>query len=338
MRKIKLTYNQIKKIYDSYLDNNFFDECLNEHLNVYFHHLYQQIPTGFYSKGKKNINEEHGQIPNIVEYYNCFGDALFGAGVMDNHQKKQDYHFKKDIFSTINNTFFNNIDIFIQLTIDKDIKNGDYEGGYYPSLSKFYTINDEKTCDIVININVKTNNIETALTIAGETFSHEITHAYEDFKRFTKNKESLTDYMKRTKYNQEVLGGNYEWINEFVRKWVMMDKIEQNAQIGQLKSWLKDFDLKNEHDAFNVLKHSLTYLRYQDLCEYTYWLYNNKDANIRNGLIVAFNKNSTKKVNTYEKMLIIWLRTFRRYQRKLLNTLSKVAYDVYQEQNKNKII
>lgn len=177
----------------------------------------------------------------------------------------------------------------------------------------------EITVDIPILGNVKNSKIDIITSKLTTQFQHELIHAWEDYNRLLKDKESLFDIVKRNKDYH--LPSGYNIVSEYN---YFFNKQEQNAYISELKTYFERYPVKIKEYESNVANKLYDIIK--DTSIYKKYIY------LINSLVNISDVNEFKKLNKFrnatdnkiKKQLIA---EAEKLKRKLENIIPKMIYD-----------
>lgn len=137
------------------------------------------------TKGK--ILEERCLIPNFKEYIDIFWKYLIGGF----ERKLLYFTTKVNIFKNLNNIFFENLILHIEYHPFDEY----YSAYYSPQYAK-YNVEKDKIEMLYISIKIGCPKDEIKSNFI-RAFAHELTHAYEDYKRQKNNREPFIEINKK---------------------------------------------------------------------------------------------------------------------------------------------
>lgn len=223
MRQLKDYIEQNNTLY-----NDIYDELINiNHLNV-------------------SLSLDQFILEKNGEYDGCYELCEFIFKAMkehnnDNHLEKYTLVFQKDELKEIDNIFFK--EIFINVNIDKSNKENYAKYEIWQSNIKNYDAfkyDENKHLFNFVSINIEL--IENAI-VKSNILSHELNHAFEDYNRYKGKSTKLYNYVEDYGYLQIVDNIKYKNMNKYeqfinVLLYVLSEH-EQNAFISQLVNIIK---------------------------------------------------------------------------------------------------
>ena len=163
-------------------------------------------------------------------------------------------------------------------------------------------------------------------------FAHELTHAYEEFKRMESGSESMFDYARRIGYAKNT-DRNYssDTIRQAISNLVYYTtEFEIRAYVASIYGALKkNIDkIKNSTDAFEIIKNSTIYRNYiingANLAK-LWEIFDSSNAKI----IEQAWYNATGEKKRANNVLLEIEKRYNKQWKKLKRTIAKIAYDVY---------
>lgn len=304
-------------------------EKLEEHLYCEF-----KYGSGYY---KPLVKEERGRIPMLDEYMEIFNNILM-ANVNNGNNS---IVINKNIFSGIDNCFFDKCEIEVKL-----IKNAftDSKGGYYPMTSENDILNN-KMKFLVIDLEIYGPTYNECVDEAIITFSHELTHAYEDYERLVNGRQGIDSEAENIGYYDmiEAINNGVSGLSAKIAGIMYeFNKSERNAHLSELYAELCKMNYSTSSEAFNAIRQTTPYSTYENVknaIEYINSVLNVADertANMfRERFFLAFKTILPKSRQSTWKGAINFLnRKFYKYEKKFLDTASKMAYDAYLKRTK----
>ena len=303
---------------------NILDKELEKTIFLEFFYGKKIVGEHFLTENRKLIFEKHGILPNIDEYIDIFIDYINTLTFRD---ETQTIYLTDNIWEDIPNCFFKNVNIKIEYkeTDETNIKGsfigvvGDLEDNQLPLLKGKFILN----CDSYsIDKNVST------------IFAHELTHAYEEFKRKENGAESMFDYAKRIKYPDNVdRHSSLNMIKRVISNLVYYTtKFEIRAYIASIYGTLRQnaTDISSAHDAFEIIKNTVAYNNYVIIGKNIDYLWEVLDSSTVKTIQHAWYNATGEKKDPF----LILTEIERRYNKqwkKFKRTCAKIAYDVYEK-------
>lgn len=276
------------------------------------------------------LTEEHGYVPNLNVYIECFKKALpekFTSGKI--------FWIDDTAFSAIKDRFFKNIQIQVGVTFVADATG--YPKGQYLSGRAFFSEKTNQLWNPIITLLYVTGSGADIVSRLTEAFAHELTHCYEDYQRALKGRNSLSkeydDYEKVTKY-----GENAKPSEKFLKGILyFLNKSEQHAYLGELKIALQKGtvnQLKTSEGIISLLENTLFWNNYcvAERAIERLRMNNFKREITRDNMIKCFQEiYPDTKVKNFHELAKNLITRWNRWDRKFKNTIGKIAYDVYLE-------
>ena len=284
----------------------------------------------FRDTGEYFLTEEHGYVPNLDTYIECFKKALpekFTSG--------QVFWIDDTVFSSIRDRFFRNIQIQVGVTFVADATG--YPRGQYIADKTYFSEKTKQLWNPIITILYVTDFGTDVVNKLAEAFAHELTHCYEDYQRALKGKNSLGkeygNYEKSTKY-----GEGAKFSEKFLKDLLyFLNKSEQHAYLGELKTALQKGtadQLKTSEGIINLIKDTLFWNNYC-VAERAIKRLRADDFSheaTRINMVKHFRKIYPEtKVKNFHELSKDLIAKWDRWNRKFKNTVGKIAYDVYSE-------
>lgn len=304
----KLLEDEIK--FQNYPVYNEIEESFKQHLFIEFYYrhdkgfLVEQLSTF----STTLINERFG-IPNDCEE-------------MTREIMKQIDDSVSTKTIELNNRWVGNIKIIVN-------NNPHIIASFMPFQSQiYYSVIDDKFYyrykPLVLTLNY--DNTEEELFVA---IMHELTHAYEEYNRRIKSKETLIDNGTKYGYNKNKIATDD--VNEHILSRILYYtyNVEQNAfvssMIGELKHTNKTFISIEE--VLNFIRNTNTYNKYMAVIGWMNAFIENKDTNLQNKVLKYVKQLSNLKFNTYNQF-VKYLKQKKEEITKRFNTIiPKIAYE-----------
>ena len=289
------------------------------------------------------LTESQGSIPEIDTYVACFRDFvegkifpfIKGGGTMGQEITNA------GIFSPIKNRFFDSCKIYIIASIANG--NPSWHSNYEDDKS-FYSTNWKH---IVINISCGAPNEEVLISLLCSNFAHELTHAYDDYRSQLYGDSSLRKAIDKSQYTERGVvwsfgnGDNAKMLGKVL---YLLSPMERNALIGQISTELSGKATRDPKTVLAAVKETTSYRQYRFLKQSVEKINNTTDGNAQNELLdaytkwIGYNKHKNKlpdktynvrKNLTYEGFLSELNAMFKKWERKYLTVVGKIAYNHY---------
>lgn len=283
-------------------------------------------------KYRRELNENHGVIPNLTEYLTDFEAAI------KNGKKR----LSMDDFSAVGDCFFDSI------IVDIGGNDSQLNGGYFQTKSGFYKKNDGSYGYHVTISLANDGNIEKLKIV----FAHELTHAYDDFCRKTGRKNgkpslTLLDLDKKIGTKRAILislanGG--EPVKALGLMLYYLNDAEKNAYIGQTYAELINNieKISDSSTAFQELKKTEAWDIYVWLRKNIKYLQNLVKDNSEEAkgkkhiLLWAYEFITTIKEKDFSRLVKYLIKKYKVWEHHFLNQASKMVYDAYCDFSINK--
>lgn len=295
---------------------------------------------------KTPIFEESGYIPEIDKYINGFQEFIrekIFPFIKEGGTYSAQIKFPS-VFG-VNKPFFTacNIDIIAS------IRDGKMSwSSYYDQEESFY---NEQSRYVVIKITAGASDGKQLMSILSSNFAHELTHAYDDCNATLKGGTTINKAVSDSNYKERTL----TWqIGDTTNKRLLgkilyiLSPMELNAIVGQIKGEIHGLKVRTPKEALEAIKTTNAYKHYNWLKTYIDAINRETNELIQNDFLVAYtnwvgyNKNKNKFPNadfvkrknlTYEGLLSEINSMFRKWERKFLTMVGKIAYRQYVETN-----
>ena len=238
----------------------------------------------------------------------------------------------------VENPFFTTCKIEINASIREGI---DSWGGGYNVLDSIF---NDHCRYLVMKLTAGSNSLRRLRQLFSMMFSHEITHAYDDYMTYIKGGKPLRQAFKDSNYQERILVDGLlgkENKPRIGRLLYLLSPIERNAIIGQLNTEIGEEAPRTPQEALAVAKKTHAYKNYlwmkqfvnelnatdsifikQSALEvYTKWIGYNKRPNKNPGTNYDVRSNLT-----YEGFLKEINNMFKKWEHKFLNSVGKIAY------------
>lgn len=309
------------------------EELFKKHLFIeYSKSIFTKDGRFFLYEKSEKLFEERGIIPNLNIFCETFIEYVLGK--IDLNKEEDRIFINKNIFSNIQNCFFKNVQISIEYK-NANINDGD---GRYRHGNILNEIEDGKLKFLIIDISISSDKYNFR-ELLEKIFSHEITHAFDNFQRLKNEQMSLFDANKKDGYenNKEWFSSKYDDrlmpIEAFRRIIYFLNKSEMNAYASTLKSEMRKNIEKynNVENVSDLLKKCSIYEHYNAIKEYLEYFLNLRDEKTKQEILDEYNRIFEKDIKNYSKLKQILRLRFERRVEKMLNKISKIAFDTYHE-------
>jgi len=300
---------------------DYIDKIILEHISINYR-------FGLIINDGQMLSESHGNTPYIDKYASGI-ISIFREKILPYIKDGGTYSERIILPGMLGDfpKFFNSCDI----SIIASIRDGgaEWQSAYDQHESHF----GDGYGHVKINLSCGASTQEQLESLIATNFSHEISHAYEDFQRSRhgaptiKNITSDDRYMANLmawKYgstaNQRILGKMFYWLNE----------MELKAIIGQMSTEIKEKSVKSPNEAFEAVKTTEAYAIFRKLWQNVSYIENCEDEMTRNDLLAGY-KFIAGKETTWNALVSEIGRLWNRWKRKFLQNAGKIAYDYYCE-------
>lgn len=276
-----------------------------------------------YNNGYKFLIEKHGTYDGLMEFVVAIAVQL-ADDIKDNDEVK--YELSKDqLIDEEGKEFFQNI-FFDKIIIDSSKSNSNT--AYLPNKSHYDKIN--KSLDLVyIKIDIKEENTYDKLVRA---LSHELTHAYENYKRQLNGKNSLLSLVSNnTKYYKAIHYNNDGSFDDCIKSMeYYLTSFEKNAFLTEFRASLEGKKIRDYKDALENFKKTEIWQQYNGLHNLV-----NSDIDWQD-FCDTYNEefDTDYSVSKFKKWIITRIE---KTYRKMLKLIPKVYFDYYDEQKKKDI-
>lgn len=290
--------------------------------------FYDTFPTHFFIEmcyGRKNDfgviyeqNIPHKDFKTLCEAYGVFNGCYELAVEIMNYAYKccenEDYSFT---FKVDNSSFINNIKITIVAG----------------QISSFDTTNSKiinnKFNPLSLRIGIQCiENNQKALIM------HELTHAYEDYKRNINNTQSLNTKAKNIGYYKNPISMTpfYNIVKKRVSYILYhLTDFERNAYIAAIKGLFMDTDIKfrDINQALQYVKQTIIYKNYQQIFDVGEMLCNETNKENQKEILYYVNTLSNNNFTTYNQF-VKWLSNrILKFQKKFNKIIPKIAAEYF---------
>lgn len=312
------------------MEKNILNKILENHLFLEFSmHGNTLEGVQVITEGYGFLLEKYGVIPNIGTYthtaLNYFKPQI--KGIKD----KKIIHLTENIFSNIDNCFFENVNIMLEYTYSDKLNGANAD-------TRFLSVN---SLNMRIYITSDYENFDQQFL---SIFAHELMHVYENYQRIKNNDKhnGLINALKDDGYFK-----NREWhersgnINDDKVKYVryFLTKPEMNAYINNIKQEIDYFYENNfcssTKEVISVIENTTTFKNIEMAFKIVLTLINETDTNNQNNIVEMWNKYTNKPIKNFNQLRKVLYYTYIKRYRRFITKLCKMAYDVYDEYHKN---
>lgn len=299
----------------------FYENLLKSHIILEFVHG---------KTNKDNLLETRSVVPNIDIIVNNIFQAV-SKQMFETISKKTETiqkYTEKEI--NLNKAFFNEIDLTVTFKFNTKTR---YKGNFQPLLS-FKNNFFKPHIQIIVYAFDKEKMYKTFIF----TVAHELTHAYNYYQYFRKHgfPESKEDILKAGLVRQQIAinsFGNEQAIGLLNYK---LSKKELNAFLGQLRQELLPYKEKiiDSKSAFFFIKNSESYQKgFCGIEKIIASLINIENIEVQEQIIFFTNMITDRRFTTYNQVKKFYLNRWYKWSKQYLTKASKIAYDVFEENN-----
>lgn len=314
-------------------------------------HLLFEFSDVLPGKNRRMLTEKRGRITDIdkIVDYLCVGIQKQALNVIKDRGRSTLYNreeYTGNIKDAGINTFFDEYYITVDIYYQK--RNDEYSGGFYPGRS-FTNISDPDTgefigvkCSPNISIMVNGTTLDEIMHTIRFALGHELTHAYNSY-QYANKTHSTVDQT----FNNFSEGQRYKYIQKASRKYsgnpkavanllYHLNRMERNSYIAQLYNELLDRkdEIKDVESAARVIKETESYRKFKNVRANIEAIYSptiTDDA--KNNIMLVTNEITGKNFTTYNQVKKYYLRVWDKWKKKYLSTASKIARDIYEDNN-----
>lgn len=289
-------------------------------------HFREEFDLDYNNGYKFLLSEKHGTYDGLMSFVVEISKQL-AQDIEEGKGNSIRYELNKDdLIDEEGKEFFQNI-FFDKIIIDHSTTNKN--SAYLPNKSHYDE--NKKLLDVVyIELN---GNEEDNYEKLVRTLAHELTHAYENYKRLMTGKDPLSTLVsKNTRYYKAINYYNDGSFEDCVKAMeYVLSSFEKNAFLTELEAILSDKKVHSYQDALNLFKKTEIWQKYNGLYniihdEETNWedftdTYNEEFET--NYSVTRFKKWLTNRVDkTYNKMMKL---------------VPKIYFDHYEKDKKEEI-
>lgn len=298
-------------------------DCIETNNTMYWH-FKEEFDLDYNYGYMFLISEKHGVYDGLMEFVVAIAEQL-AADIDGNEQVKYELS-KEQLIDEEGKSFFENI-FFDKIIINASRDNDDT--AYLPAKSHY--VDKTKSLDVVyIKINTKEDNDYDKLVRA---LAHELTHAYENYKRLLNGKDSLESIVKKgTRYYNAIDISDDGSLEDTIKKIeYRLTSFEKNAYLTELRVSLEGKKIRDYKQALSIFEKTDVWKQYMSI----YSIINDKNVDWQdfcdtyneefdtNYTVSKFKKWFTNRVNkVYNKMMKL---------------VPKVYFDCYEEQRNKEI-
>ena len=269
---------------------------------------------------------EHSSIlaSNVIkESYGMFdGCDVIAKKIIDSIEEYdiKTYHSKFTKFN-LNNKWIYSINLFLF-----NEPSSKFGASYLPENSKIIVCGNDKTKKyhpLTLTLNTAHSDRTQLISIM-----HELTHAYEDYNRRIKNKESIEDVALKNGYHLNNNLGDYKNEKKYL-SWLLyyITDFEKNAYLSQLKGELQNSDtyFMRLTDIIDFLKNTKLYRDYQTVSSYIDFFSKIEDKVSQKTILVWIGEISNLEFSTYNRFVKYIKQKKFEIERKINVFLPKIA-------------
>lgn len=300
---------------------DYIDKIILEHISINYR-------FGLIINDGQMLVESHGNTPYIGKYASGI-ISIFREKILPYIKDGGTYSERINLPGSLGDfpKFFNSCDISIAASIRDG--GAEWQSAYDQHKSHF----GEGYGHVKINLSCGASTQEQLESLLATNFTHEISHAYEDFQRSSHNAPSIKKITSDNRYmgslmvwkfgsssNQRTLGKMFYWLNE----------MELKAIIGQMSTEIRGKSVKSPNEAFEAVKTTEAYSIFKKLWQNVSYIENCEDEMMRNDILNGY-KFITGNAVKWEYLVSEIDRLWNRWKRKFLQNAGKIAYDYYCE-------
>ena len=277
----------------------------------------------------KPLTETRGTV-NYVDLYTKIFNQYIWEELKYGNLKAKEIYLKENIFNSIPNCFFENIDIKISV-IEGLENNGQGSIDIVGPLSENGKLRNLKGEFIFYFYDFDIGNVFSTI------FAHELLHAYEEWNRLKKNKETIKQKIKRNNYSHTInyINSPNKLMRELSQVLYFLTDFEQRAYLQSLDCMLKNEIEKivDSNTAYNVLLQNTVYKKYIDIGNIIKNISSIKDNDTQKLVIDIYNACTKENEISFNKIKMMLIKKWRRCWKKFRKTSSKILYDIYYNNN-----
>lgn len=268
----------------------------------------------------------------VFEAYSIFKECEDLVELISNSLKEEIKLNKKIEFEY--NVDANSFASKIHLVVNRN-NQGQISAIYNSSKSEF---SENKFNSITIHINIPSNDFSRYWHILDKQLAHELTHAYNDYKRCCSNEKFSLKYLNNSKYNNAIRNiSSKNQLKQLVSKFEYFTNTEeQNAYLAEIAYELKSRKQEiNKLDIINSIYKILSSLTwYKNYCKLNEFIqlinsseFKNKtfESNLEYAYCSVFKQSN--KTNVISYLTTEWYK----FKKIVENKLSKIIYQTISE-------
>lgn len=282
---------------------------------------YMAICDERFGTKSKQLIESYGIIPNADEICETILNWFYGEVREDDSDNINNFA-NQHIFNK-DNFFFR--DALFQFIIGKEKRDAQY-------VSSEVKIIDNKLYYPIFNIWIDQKDIVYGRDNIKNTLYHEITHAYEDYRRLLNNDNSFRENYGKYSINLNMLLNSKNSLNHnLFNVLYILSKTELNAFLGQAYNEIKKLskDIRNYKQYNKIYKRTEVYLNLFNAQISFMCLLREKDTKNRNMILQQANKILNIKFKNYHELLSFLDREIDKTLKYVNKKISKLMYKVF---------
>lgn len=236
-------------------------------------------------------------------------------------------------------TFFRNYTVHLTTIYDEGKTR--YSGGLLIPDS-FSDVEGGVICHPVIEFVVYGNDASNMARTIVFAIGHELTHAFNDYQYANKKglakQDIINNFRHGQNYNSIIASKQSKVQNEkaIANLLYLTNRMERNAYIAQLKQELESVKdtIKDSTSAWNAVLNTESYKKFKQIERVYEQLVSGTLSNLAKEQIMGFtNKILGKSFVNYERVERFYTNIWNKWKKKYLTTASKIAYDIFEENN-----
>lgn len=277
----------------------------------------------------KPLTEIRGTV-NYVDLYTKMFTQYIWEKLKNGFLKNKEIYLKENIFNSIPNCFFEDVDI--KISVVEGLENNGQGGiDIVGPLSETGKLRKLKGKFIFYFCDFDISNVFSTI------FGHELLHAYEDWNRLKKNKETIKQKIKRDNYSNVInyINNPNKLLKELSQVLYFLTDFEQRAYLQSLDSMLKSEieTIVDSNTAYNVLLQNSVYKKYVDIGDIIKNISSIKDINTQKLVVNLYNTCTKENEVSFNKIRMMLIKKWRKCWKKFRKTSSKILYDIYYDNN-----
>ena len=263
---------------------------------------------------KSYINEKHGMPTGFKLYCDDFKRFLFDNISPDKESLIYEKTYEGD-------NFFKNLKV--------NLKRGDELAlAYSPGFSLFnYSNGVFNRLFIHGTIPFTKDSIPYSVSL----FAHELLHAYEDYSRQKNTRGSLSSYLIGTKYFTNLSSKpEVDVVDDLVNIIYFLNPAEKRAYITSAEVEIRERlgEVFNNKSVDEIVFSTQSWKNYEKVKDDLLNIINVRDNHTKDILVKNWNKRTTKKVSTFNRMVKMIEMMIFDYRDRFLRTVSKYVFDL----------